>query len=220
MRFVRAEREADWPLHLEAFREMMPYYFAAGHVHYARYGLYYLRSMEALPQEVLEAFMRGEHVMRHMPGIWNGIWSDMYIETTFMRYGHGQNGIIGITLKPESLKTWAFSLHICSNLEASLDAMLDGGNGTATTQSKHKEEYRARIVLDNEDRSALRKKLDTCIDPFDPKKLPEGLVNIVSGQLSPPSANVHDAVEIGIKQMQAFEESWPGGFYDPIPMIA
>lgn len=45
MMFIRAEREADWPLHLEAFRMMLPYFFAAGHVHYARYGLYYLRSM-------------------------------------------------------------------------------------------------------------------------------------------------------------------------------
>ena len=45
--------------------------------------------------------------MRHVPGIWNGIWSDMFIETTVIRYGHGPGGIIGITLKPETLKTWA-----------------------------------------------------------------------------------------------------------------
>ena len=41
----------------------------------------------------------------------------MFIETTFMRYGHGPRGIIGITLKPETLKTWALGLHICSRLE-------------------------------------------------------------------------------------------------------
>ncbi len=63
--------------------------------------------MESLPENVLVHFLNGEHVMRHVPGIWNGLWSDMYIETTFMRYGHGQGGIIGITLKPETLKIWA-----------------------------------------------------------------------------------------------------------------
>ncbi len=83
MRFVRAEREAEWLLHLEAFKQMLPYFFAAGHVHYARYGMCYLRAMEALPEEVLVRFMKGEHVMRHQRGLWNGLWSDMFIETTF-----------------------------------------------------------------------------------------------------------------------------------------
>ena len=37
-------------------------------------------------------------------GLFHGIWSDMYIETTFMRYGNRKGSIIGITLKSESLK--------------------------------------------------------------------------------------------------------------------
>ena len=53
MVFVRAEQEADWPLHLWAVGEMIPYFFAAGHCNYARYGLYYLRSMEQLPDNLL-----------------------------------------------------------------------------------------------------------------------------------------------------------------------
>lgn len=43
MNFIRAEREGDWLLHLATFRDMIPYYFAAGHMNYARYGLYSLR---------------------------------------------------------------------------------------------------------------------------------------------------------------------------------
>ena len=53
--------------------------------------------MEALPADALEHFMKGAHVVRHKPRLWNGLWSDMFIETTFMRYGHGKAGIIGIT---------------------------------------------------------------------------------------------------------------------------
>ena len=105
MLYVRAERESDWPLHLVAVKRMLPYFFASGHVNYARYGLYYLHSMESLQGEELLMLMRGERVMHHVPGLWNGIWRDMYIETNFMRYGHGPGGIIGITLKPEILKT-------------------------------------------------------------------------------------------------------------------
>ncbi|KAK2185277.1 hypothetical protein NP493_241g06091 [Ridgeia piscesae] len=108
MMFVWAEREGDWPLHLATYKQMLPYFFAAGHVNYARYGLCYLREMERLPQEVLSHFMKGEHVMYHSDALWNGIWSDMMIETTFMRYGHAPGGIVGITHKPEMPKDKKF----------------------------------------------------------------------------------------------------------------
>ena len=49
----------------------------------ARYGLYYLRFMEKL-LDTLTHFIKVEHVMCHKPGIWNAIWSDMYVESTFM----------------------------------------------------------------------------------------------------------------------------------------
>ncbi|MCP3850965.1 MAG: hypothetical protein GY694_12115 [Gammaproteobacteria bacterium] len=45
MKFVKAEREGDWFLHLDTFRKMLPYFFAAGHVNYARYGVYYLQTI-------------------------------------------------------------------------------------------------------------------------------------------------------------------------------
>ena len=45
--------------------------------------------------------------MHHNAGWFNGT----AIKTTFMRYGHGQSGITGLTLKPETVKTWAYSLH-------------------------------------------------------------------------------------------------------------
>ena len=35
--YIRAEREGEFVLHLYACKKMMPYFFAAGHVNYARY---------------------------------------------------------------------------------------------------------------------------------------------------------------------------------------
>jgi hypothetical protein len=72
--------------------------------------------MEGILDEVLSSFLNGEHVMRHKSGLWNGMWSDMFIETTFMRYGPGPGGLVGITLNPSALKPWALSLHICNRL--------------------------------------------------------------------------------------------------------
>lgn len=49
----------------------MPYFFAAGHVNYARYSLFYLRSMQRLHPDVLKKFMAREHVMHHQDGLSN-----------------------------------------------------------------------------------------------------------------------------------------------------
>ena len=66
-------------------RYMAPYFFAAGHNHYARSGLIYLKTVKNLPGDVLSRFLIEEQVMRHQAGLWNGIWSDMLIESTLMR---------------------------------------------------------------------------------------------------------------------------------------
>ncbi|KAH3691989.1 hypothetical protein DPMN_191404 [Dreissena polymorpha] len=100
MMYVRAKREGDLPLHLTSVKLMLPYFFAAAHPNYARFFLYYLRSPEKMSESAQEKFLKGEHVMRHVPGVWNAAGSDMFIETTFMRYGHGKKKIIGSTLQP------------------------------------------------------------------------------------------------------------------------
>ena len=125
MKFVRAEREGDWPLHLCAVEDMLPYFFASGHVNYARYGLYYLQSMQQLPSMLLEKFMAGEHVMRHQSGLWNAIWSDLFIETMYMLYGHGPAGIVGSTMNESTLAIWALSQSTFAQLMNDLEAMKD-----------------------------------------------------------------------------------------------
>ena len=66
------------------------------------------------------------------------------------------NNILGITLKPDTLKVWALSLHTCSSMESALDEMLvnfeNQGNG-------HKEEKKTRIDDDNKDRESIRNRL-------------------------------------------------------------
>ena len=212
MLYVRAKREGDWPMHLYAVRKMIPYFFAAGHHNYARYGLYYLRTMERLPTEIYERFMSGEHVTRHHRGYWNGIWSDMFIETTFMRYGKGPGGIVGVTLQPNVVKKWAYSLHICTQLLMNLDEMRRYSSNKE--QEIHKEEMPSRKKSDELDRQLIRKKLQCCVHPL--KCEVEALLNIYSGLIAKDDVNVFDSVKIGEDQLSCFESSWPGGFYTTI----
>ena len=159
--------------------------------------------------------MQGDHVMRHIARLWNGVWSDMFIESTFMQYGHGRTGIVGITLKPETLKTWALSRHICSRIMEGL-AHMRGESGDDKYQDTHKEEARARIESDKKDRDGLRKKLDTCINPLNPEIHPDPIVNVVTGILATSQVNVHEAIAIGEKQQEEFKEALPAGFWEEI----
>ena len=187
-------REKEFALHLHACKQMMPYFFAAGHINYVRYGICYLRSMEKLPGDVLASFMKGDHVMRHQDGLWNGIWVDMMIETTFMRYGKGPGGIIGVTTKPKTVSIWANSLHSCNEVLKDLD---DVRERDSTLKTHHKEELIGRINADENDRKKLRDFLKTCVHPLDidSHDLSSGLLNIYTGGYAPKHVNVNKAVK-------------------------
>ena len=216
MLYIRVEREGDWPLHLEAVIQIRPYFYASGHINYARYGLFYLRSIEKLPVEIRGRFMKGEHVMHHIPGLWNGLWSDMYIESTFMRYGHSHGGIIGITLQPETLKFWALGFYIRSRIVEDMTNMSD--QHSVQTQETHNEESKSIMQADAADRKIIREKLEQCINPLviNSETDSQQLVNIVSGRVAPAIVNVDNAVDIGTKQMEVAEKTWPVGFHGPI----
>lgn len=47
---------------------MLPYFFAAGHHHYARYITWHLQDMQHLPQDAKNDFRNGAHVCRHSEG--------------------------------------------------------------------------------------------------------------------------------------------------------
>ena len=168
--------------------------------------------MEKLPSSLFERFMKGEHVMRHQEGQWNGIWSDMYIESTFMRYGKGPGGLIGVTLKPSVVKKWANSLHICTQILKDLDEMRE--KPPNPSQSVHKEETVGRIRSDEEDRASIRTSLQTCVNPLTIDN--PLLLNIHSCRYAEDCVNVHNALEIGKQQLIEFEKSLPGGFFNTI----
>ena len=48
--FLRREWDGDFLLQQHCLKEMLPYFFAAGHQNYARYQSWYVRQMEHLPQ--------------------------------------------------------------------------------------------------------------------------------------------------------------------------
>ena len=82
MRYVRAEQESDWPKHVSGI--WYPCSLPPATIGLARYALYYMKSINDLPNDLCEAFTKGQHTMPHKIGLFNGIWSDMVIESIIM----------------------------------------------------------------------------------------------------------------------------------------
>ena len=76
----------------------------------------------------------------------------------------------------------------------------------------HKEESTSRIKADDDDRNAIRDKLEKCVDPLDVCQC-NNRINIVTGKFSNKNVNVEDAVLIGEARLQEFESACPTGFY-------
>ena len=85
MIYIQTEREVDFCLHRYACMKMIPYFFAAGHRNYARDSIVDMRTMEELPDCFINKFLNGEHVVHLKEGLFNSIWSDMAIETNYMK---------------------------------------------------------------------------------------------------------------------------------------
>ena len=62
--------------------------------------------------------------------------------------------IVGIMLKPETLKTWALSHHICSQFMEDIAGLREDMMDKA--QMTHKEEGKAHIEPDHRDREGLQ----------------------------------------------------------------
>ena len=73
-------------------------------------GYYYILSMYSMPESLKEQFFNGEHVLLHQDGYWKEFWSDMFIETTYMKHGKEPCGLKGIS-STDASKKWALSLN-------------------------------------------------------------------------------------------------------------
>lgn len=211
--FVRGVHEQDFPLQLAAVKSMLPYFAAAGCHNYLRYGSFYIHHMESLPAEYLKK-LKNDCGLRLIPGINNSIFTDQFIESTYMRLGHGPGGVTGLAVNDIQMTKWALSFAICGEVCASLNRMSENETTTATV---HKEESAKRIAADQKDRESVRRSLLIAIDPLDPDQHPSGkLLNIVTGEMAHDDINSYKALDIGQTMVKGFRKSWPAGFYDKL----
>ena len=214
MIFSRAGHEDDWALHLYAEEAMLLYFCAAGCHNYARYAAHYVHQMKGLNPEMMKKLQHGAFVW-NIPGIYNATWTDMDIETTYMRLGHGPAGAVGVTTDYQQMVKRAFIIWASGEISENVRAMSNTTQNTLHTH--HKEEAKGRIKADQEDRLSLRNTLDAYINSFDNESHPDGaLMNIMIGQIAHPDVKADNVLALGQQATKDFKSGWPGTFYDPL----
>ena len=181
---------------------------------YTKYATFHVHHLEILPKEVIKQ-LKHDFSLRVIDGIWNCIHTDQFIETTYMRLGHGPAGAKGVTINQTQMEVWALSFATTGEMVKNLMEMTN--NTTDRVATHHKEESLKRIESDQQNLKSLRQYMSGIIDPMDPSTHPDGhLLNIVSGQIAAENCNVHEAVAKGNELIKQYKESWPEGFYQTI----
>ena len=196
---LRADREGDLVLQSMAIEGLLPYFFASGHFHYARYVTQHVLEMNYLiPAEAKLA--SGAFVCRHRTGVWNSVSSDQFGEQTAVRIGKG--GLKGVTLSPEQVKEWIDSFPITACVSDTIDHIYpenikkrkdedesglkhkeeSGLKHKEESGLKHKEESYSRRKADEEDREGIKKELAKHSHPLNDNS--NCLYNIITGQIA------------------------------------
>ena len=153
MTFARAAHESDMPLHLAAAESMFPHFFSAVCHNYSTLWYFLCSSHESLPTSMMER-LRNDCSFRHIPGINNGVWTDMFMESRpTYRYEVGTliGGATGLTINPRQMIEWVLSVAIFGELSADVHKL--STMRPSKVQEYRKEEAEARIQSDPEDRA-------------------------------------------------------------------
>ena len=177
---VRAERERDWGHHLQTQRTMVPYFFAAERQNYPRRTPVYILDMLNHPPEIQSCFEAGEFAVLHIPGCFNGIWSDVGTEKTVIRDAKGTSGIVGLTRKKPALIWWTLTRHIMSEHTKAMRER--SGLSTSAEDKGHKEVLTSTLKWGEEHVRALTKHaVNNMTNPLEPEFHPQVLIKLSTG---------------------------------------
>ena len=111
MIYVRSIREADFLLYINALTKIVPWFFALGHTHYARWIPVYLRDMIVLKEkhpDVHGQFLKGNFAVKKTTRSFSAIAIDQAHEQNNASV-KGDGGAVGLTENPAALRFWMVS---------------------------------------------------------------------------------------------------------------
>lgn len=201
-KFIDCERRGDWDGHLVCVQQMIPFFHASGHFHYAKCAHIYVQDMihlkESHPQAYKEFAEKGYFTINRTGKPWAGVWSDMVIEQTLMRSMKSSGGLTrGRGITDSVLTKWICGspagTAICTSLEEFAGSAFAG-------EEQHVDFRDSRQKRDTLDRAKIREWFN------DHPPFPEinSLMSLSTGIVGNSSVNCHQAMDIGTKTMNSF----------------
>ena len=207
--FLYAERLGLWKLHLQAFREMLPYLAASGHNNYTKSLVLYLKKMEMLPEshpDVYKHFMEGKHPVRRSDREWAGLSTDLVIEQELIRGLKTSGGLTrGSRMSEYQRNIWVMSRPACAQVNNAMQT-LTGVQHKSSEQIKDLSQ--SRTERDFKDRETFKEFL-IARNPFCAS---EGCVNISNGMHAGSDVNVDSSKDIGLSILNNMNEKNPAKF--------
>lgn len=197
----------DFDTRLLGWREMLPSFFFFDRTHYARYGSFYLRSLENIetthPGAKEELLVSGISVRRNHFGIGQAV--DLAGEQTYMRNAKTAGGITQFQTRKGSVLKWILNRPFQT---AFVDALKEAAGLEKTSSNPRKCLRPSEIIKSEKIVSNLTTILtDQFLSPFDDTLRKDCLYNLVSGR--PVSNEVADSLlnisGIGAKELHKFE---------------
>lgn len=138
-KYVSAECTGNWPLHLQAIQDMLPYLAASGHNLYTKSARVYLQQMQNLHTThpgVQQRFKEGFHVIRRSDCLWAGLLPDLIIEQVLKRSLKTSGGLTrGRGMTEQQRLLWLLSMPACGEVNQSMEG-LTGVNYNTGEQNK------------------------------------------------------------------------------------
>lgn len=111
---VRADRTANWQLHLETVEKCIPIFHCLDRINYTRWCSLYLEDMLLLKNkapEVYDQFCKGRFVVNRSLVPFTSVATDQALEQSINKFAKSSGGIIGITSNKEATTTWELTFH-------------------------------------------------------------------------------------------------------------
>ena len=111
MIYVRAIREGNFQLYVQALSKIVPWFFALDHTHYARWIPVHLRDLVSLKEchpNIYAEFEKGNFTVRKSGRAFSAIAIDQAHEQN-NAYVKGDGGAVGLTENPAALCRWMAS---------------------------------------------------------------------------------------------------------------
>ena len=152
--------------------------------------------------------------VRHIAGIYKSTWTDMFIETVFMRLGHGPTGATWTVTDYHHMVKWVIGFGLGGEVSQSVRSL--SNTELDSQHTRHKEEAEARTT-DQAARQSMRDTFHVSSEPLDYASNPDGeFMNIVTGQIAHPGVNVDNAVGLGHRAMENAKGGRPDSLYCPL----